>query len=206
MDPIRKTVLISLMSCTIGLASLPVHAQFFWLGFQAGEGVSWFSNPGQDNTKLSAGAGTSLAFFIRYGTRPYYQLACEWLYSTNQMKFEVNPGTTANDNIPFHSFKIPLTVGYEIIHKPRFKWRVGGGLFIGANTILSSNSFNFTEEDIQNPAYGVIGETGIQYLNFLVMIDYNYSLNRFFSQDASTYGVNVQSHLQILALKVGMQF
>jgi hypothetical protein len=122
------------------------------------------------------------------------------------MKFEVNPGTTANDNIPFHSFKMPLTVGYEIIHKPRFKWRVGGGMFIGANTILSSNSFNFTKEDIQNPAYGVIGETGIQYLNFLILIDYNYSLNRFFVKDASTYGVNVKSRLQILALKLGMQF
>ena len=92
MDPIRKIVLISLLSLSIGLASLPCHGQFFWLGFQAGEGVSWFSHPGQDNTHLSAGAGTSFAFFIRYGTRPYYQLAFEWLFSTNQMKFEVNPG------------------------------------------------------------------------------------------------------------------
>jgi hypothetical protein len=206
MDPIRKIVLISVFSLSISLASLPCRGQFFWLGFQAGEGVSWFSSPGQDNTHLSAGAGTSFAFFIRYGTRPYYQLACEWLYSTNQMKFEINPGTTAHDNIPFHSFKIPFTVGYEIIHRPRFKWRVGGGMFIGTNTILSSNSFNFTRKDIQKPEYGLIGETGIQYLNFLVLIDYNYSLNRFFVEDASTYGVNVQSHLQIFAMKVGMQF
>jgi hypothetical protein len=206
MDPIRKIVLISLLSLRFGLASSPCHGQFFWLGFQAGEGVSWFSNPGQDNSSLSAGAGTSLAFLVRYGTRPYYQLALEWLFSTNQMKFEVTPGMTAYDNVPFHSFKIPLTVGYEIIHKPRFKWRVGGGTFIGINTILSSNSFNFTQQDIQNPQYGLIGEIGIQYLNFLVLIDYNYSLNRFFAEDASTYGVNVQSHLQIFALKVGMQF
>jgi hypothetical protein len=206
MDPIRKIGLISLLSLIMGLASLPCRAQFFWLGFQAGEGVSWFSGPGQDNTNLSAGAGTSFAFFLRYGTRPYYQLALEWLYSTNQMKFEVDPGMSAHDNVPFHSFKIPFTAGYEIIHKPRFKWRAGGGMFIGANTILSSNSFNFTQEDIQNPAYGVIGETGIQYLNFLVLVDYNYSLNRFFAGDAGTYGVNVKSHLQIFALKVGMQF
>jgi Outer membrane protein beta-barrel domain len=206
MDPIRKIVLISLLSLFIGLASLPCRGQFFWLGFQAGEGVSWFSDPGQDSTKLSAGAGTSLAFFIRYGTRPYYQLGLEWLFSTNQMKFEVSPGLTAHDNVPFHNFKIPLTAGYEIIHKPRFKWRVGGGIFIGMNTILSSNSFNLKQEDIRNPVYGLIGETGIQYLNFLVLIDYNYSLNRFFAENASTYGVNVQSHLQIFALKVGMQF
>jgi hypothetical protein len=206
MNPIRKKVLIILISCSIGLASMPCHAQFFWLGFQAGEGVSWFSNPGNYNTRMAAGSGTSLAFFIRYGTRPYYQLALEWLYSTNQMKFEVKPGAAAHDNIPFHSFKIPVTAGYEIVHKPRFKWRVGGGMFIGTNTILTSNSFNFTSKDIQNPTYGLIGETGIQYLNFLLTMDYNYSLNRFFAEDAETYGVNVKSHLQIFAVKIGMQF
>jgi hypothetical protein len=206
MDPIRKIVLISLLSLSVLLTSLPCHGQFFWLGFQAGEGVSWFSRQAQDNTRLSAGAGTSMAIFIRYGTRPYYQLSFEWLYSINQMKFEVTPGTTAHDNIPFHSFKIPITAGYEIIHKPRFKWRIGGGLFIGTNTILSSNSFNFTRGDIQKPEFGLIGETGIQYLNFLVQIDYNYSLNRFFADDASTYGVNIKSHLQIFSLKAGIQF
>ena len=206
MDPIRKKVLISLLSCSLGFASLPCHAQFFWLGFQAGEGVSWFSNHEYKGTSLSAGAGTSFAFFIRYGTRPYAQLALEWLYSTNQMKFEVKPGATAHDNIPFHSFKIPVTAGYEIVHKPRFKWRVGGGMFIGTNTILTSNSFNFTSNDIQNPTYGLIGDTGIQYLNFLVVMDYNYSLNRFFAEDAGTYGVNGRSHLQIFAVKIGMQF
>ena len=206
MDPIRKIVLISLMSCSIGLASLPCRAQFFWLGFQAGEGVSWFSKPENNGTSLAAGAGTSFAFFLRYGTRPYAQLAFEWLYSTNQMEFEVKPGATAHDNVPFHSFKIPITAGYEIVHKPRFKWRAGGGMFIGTNTILTSNSFNFTWNDIQNPTYGLIGETGIQYLNFLVSMDYNYSLNRFFAEDAGNYGVNVKSHLQIFAVKVGMQF
>jgi len=206
MDSFRKIMLILLLSLSIGLASLPCRGQFFWLGFQGGEGVSWFSHPGQGNTQLSAGAGTSFGFFMRYGTRPYYQLGVEWLYSTNQMKFEVRPGTTANDNIPFHNFKIPFTAGYEIIHKPRFKWRTGGGMFIGKNIILPSNSLNFTLSDIQNPQYGLIGETGIQYLNFLVLVDYNYSLNKFFAENASTYGVDVKSHLQIFALKVGMQF
>jgi len=206
MDPIRKILLTSLFSLFMGIASLPCRGQFFWLGFQAGEGVSWFSKAGQDSTHLSAGAGTSFGFFIRYGTRPYYQLGLEWLFSTNQMKFEVKPGTTAHDNVPFHNFKIPIIVGYEIIHKPRFKWRIGGGMFIGWNSILSSNSFNFTQEDIRNPQFGLIGETGIQYLNFLVLFDYNYSLSRFFAEDGKTFGANVSSHLQIFALKVGMQF
>jgi hypothetical protein len=206
MDPIRKTVLILVLFVSVSLASLPCRGQFFWLGFQAGEGVSWFSHPGQGNTRLSAGSGTSLGIFLRYGTRPYYQLAFEWLYSTNQMKFEVKPGMTAHDNVPFHSFKLPLTAGYEIIHHPRFKWRAGGGMFIGTNTILSSNAFNLTRDNIQKPEFGVLGETGIQYLNFLVLIDYNYSLTRFFEENAGSYGVNLQSHLQIFALKVGMQF
>jgi hypothetical protein len=206
MDPTRKILMISLLLVTMGLPTSTARGQFFWLGFQAGEGVSWFSSPGQESSLLSAGAGTSFGFFVRYGSRPYYQLAVEWLFSTNQMKFEVAPGSVAHDNVPFHNFKIPLTAGYEIIHKPRFKWRVGGGMFVGINTILSSNSFHFTEEDIRNPQLGLIGETGIQYLNFLVLIDYNYSLNRFFSKNANTYGVDIRSHLQVFSLKVGMQF
>jgi hypothetical protein len=206
MNPVKRILITSLLLLFTGLASLTCRGQFFWLGFQAGEGVTWFSDPGHDHTQLSPGAGTSFGFFVRYGTRPYYQLAVEWLFSTNQMKFEVRPGTTAHDNVPFHNFKIPLTAGYEIIHRPRFKWRVGGGLFIGTNTVLSSNSFNFTREDIQKFQFGVIGETGIQYLNFLFLVDYNYSLNRFFAGDATTYGFNVRSHLQVFSLKVGMQF
>jgi hypothetical protein len=206
MRKIRKIFLSILFSAVISLLSSPCHGQFFWLGFQAGEGVSWFSNPGHDNTYLSPGAGTSFGLFVRYGTRPYFQLGVEWLFSTNQMKFEVKPGTTAHDNVPFHDFKIPLTTGYEVIHKPRFKWRVGGGLFIGWNTILSSNSLNITANDIQNPQFGVIGESGIQYLNFLFLIDYNYSVTRFLNKDAASQGVNVNSRLQIFALKIGMQF
>jgi hypothetical protein len=206
MKLMRKILFQSLLMLLLVLPSKPGHGQFFWLGFQAGGGVSWFSVAGQDSTKLSAGAGTSLALFIRYGTRPYYQLAFEWLFSTNQMKFEVTPGKTAHDNVPFHNFKIPVSVGYEIIHRPRFKWRAGGGMFIGWNTMLSSNSFKFNSEDIRNPQFGVTGETGIQYLNFLVLIDYNYSLSRFFAKDAGSYGVDVHSHLQIFSLKIGMQF
>ena len=105
MDPIRKTVLISLLSLFIGLASLPCQGQFFWLGFQAGEGVSWFSHQDQDNIQLSAGAGTSISIFLRYGTRPYYQLAFEWLFSTNQMKFEVT-------QVP-----LPMTMFRSIVSK-----------------------------------------------------------------------------------------
>jgi hypothetical protein len=206
MVPIKKILLTSLLFLAFELTALCSQGQFFWLGFQAGEGVSWFSDPGKGSVKLSEGAGTSLGFFARYGTRPYYQLACEWLISANQMKFEVTPGSAMHDNVPFHNFKVPFTAGYEIIHKPRFKWRVGGGLFIGTTVILSSNAFDFSQNDIRNPLFGVTGETGIQFMNFLVLVDYNYSLTRFFAENASTYGINVRSHLQIFALKVGMQF
>jgi hypothetical protein len=122
------------------------------------------------------------------------------------MKFEVRPGTSGHDNVPFHSFKVPLIAGYEIIHKPRFKWRFGGGVFIGTNTILSSNNFNFTGSDVRNPQFGLTGESGIQYLNFLLLVDYNYYLSRFFAKDARIYGVNSRSHLEVFSLKVGMQF
>lgn len=206
MKPIKKALLISLLLLITTFASVTCRGQFFWLGFQAGGGVSWFSHPEQDSTLLSAAAGPGFGFFLRYGSRPYYQLGVEWYYSTNQMRFQVTPGTSVHDNVPFHNFRIPLTAGYEIVHLPRFKWRAGGGVFIGWNTILSDNDFDYDWEDIRNPQFGLTGETGIQFLNFLVQADYNYFLSRFFSKDAETYGVNITSHLQVFSLKVGMQF
>ncbi len=95
MDPIRKIILISWLTLSSGLITLPCRGQFFWLGFQAGEGVSWFSRSGTGQHPLVSRCRDKFGFFMRYGTRPYYQLAFEWLFSTNQMKFEVNPGTTA---------------------------------------------------------------------------------------------------------------
>jgi hypothetical protein len=205
MKPKYSTFII-LIFLLMGLSPLNSRGQVFWLGFQAGEGVSWFSNPGKDSTTLSAGMGTSLGGFMRFGTRPYYQVAFEWLRSTNQMKFEIVPGSALNDNVPFHNFKMPVTAGYEIIHTPRFKWRVGGGVFIGTTFMLSTNAFGFTQEDVRNPQFGVIGATGIQYMNFLVLVDYNYSLTKFFAKDVNAYGANIRSHLQIFSLKAGLQF
>jgi hypothetical protein len=202
----RNSFLIILLFLLLGFCSMNCRGQVFWLGFQVGEGVSWFSNPGKDSTMLSAGMGASLGGFMRFGSRPYYQLAFEWLRSTNQMKLQIVPGSSVHDNVPFHNFKMPVTAGYEIIHTPRFKWRAGGGLFIGTTFMLSSNAFGFKQQDIRNPQFGVIGETGIQYMNFLVLVDYNYSLTRFFANGVNEYGANVNSHLQIFALKVGLQF
>lgn len=206
MNPIKKILLTVLLVLAMGLTYQESRGQFFWLGFQAGEGVSWFTNPGIDSVMLSEGSGTSLGFFIRYGTRPYYQVAFEWLTTNNQMQILVEPGLTVKDNVPLHNFKVPFTAGYEIIHKPRFKWRVGGGFFIGPTVPLSSNAFNFSRNDFRNPQFGLIGETGIQYMNFLILVDYNYSLTRLFSGNAGEYGINLHSHMQIFALKAGLQF
>lgn len=202
----KSSFLIIPLFLVLGMSSFQSKGQVFWLGLQAGEGVSWFSSPGRDSTLLSAGMGASLGGFLRFGSRPYYQLAFEWLRSINQMKFEIVPGSSVHDNVPFHNFKVPVTVGYEIIHTPRFKWRAGGGAFIGTTFLLSSNAFGFTQKDIKNPQFGILGETGIQYMNFLVLVDYHYSLTKFFSNNVNEYGVDVRSHLQVFALKVGLQF
>lgn len=82
----------------------------------------------------------------------------------------------------------------------------GGGVFIGTTFMLSSNAFGFKQQDIRNPQFGVVGETGIQYMNFLVLVDYNYSLTKFFAKGVNEYGANVRSYLQVFSLKVGLQF
>jgi len=204
----KKLTLLNKILLLFGLvlAGAESQGQFFWLGFQAGEGISWFTNPGVDSISLSEGNGTSLGFFIRYGKRPYYQVAFEWLTTNNQVRINVEPGVTKKSNFPVHSFKVPITAGYEVVHRPKFKWRIGGGFFIGPTVPLSSNAFNFNKSDFKNPQFGVIGETGIQYFNFLILVDYNYSLTKLFNKNAGDYGMNLDSHMQIFALKAGLQF
>jgi len=206
MKRMKKILLTVLLVLALGLFSNRSQGQIFWLGFQAGAGVSWFKSPGIDNNLTSKGTGVSLGFFLRYGSRPYYQVGFEWLRSANNMQYEVAPGLVFTDQVPLHNFKMPITAGYEFIHKPKFKWRVGGGMFIGTNLLFSTNVFEFAREDFRNPQVGVIGETGIQYMNFLFLIDYNYHLNKLFIGDVRELGVDFRSHMRILAFKVGMQF
>ena len=79
-------------------------------------------------------------------------------------------------------------------------------MFIGVTTMFSTDIYVFEKKDFRNPQYGVIGETGIQYLNFLVLVDYNYHLSKLFIGDIRELGVDFRSHMQIFAIKVGMQF
>jgi hypothetical protein len=203
----RKNILpVILIMLMTGISAFESRGQFLWLGFQAGEGVSWFTGTGTDSATLSEGTGTSLGLFIRYGTRPYYQVVFEWLTTNNQMQITMEPGHTVKDNVPVHNFKVPVTAGFELIHKPRFKWRIGGGVFIGTTVPLTSSAFNFSRNDFRNPQFGLLGETGILYMNFMIMVDYNYSLTRLFDVNAGKYGINLDSHLQIFALKAGLQF
>ena len=68
------------------------------------------------------------------------------------------------------------------------------------------NVFEIERNDMQNPQFGFIGGTGIQYMNFILDLDYQYHLSELFKGDEEDIGVDFGSHLQHISLKVGFQF
>jgi len=87
-----------------------------------------------------------------------------------------------------------------------FKWNVNAGASIGTVFLFDSNIFDFDREDMTNPQFAVIGGTGIQFMNFIVDVDYSYHLTDMFKADEIEFGENFGSHRQVIAVKVGMVF
>jgi hypothetical protein len=108
--------------------------------------------------------------------------------------------------VPFHKFEIKVRVVYPIVYKPMFKWHVNGGASIGTTFLFSDNNFEFERNDMTNPQVAVMGGTGIQFMNFIIDLDYSYHLTDLFKGDEEDLGVDFGSHLQVFALKVGMVF
>jgi hypothetical protein len=206
MKPIHKAILILLVALAAAFSTKSSHAQLFWIGANGGAHVSWFTSPGVDNAVVSAGAGYNLGFFLRYGKKPFYQVDIRWIRATNIILYEYEPGLIIEGEVPFHKFEIPLRVGYPIIYTPIFKWHVNGGPFLATTFLFSSNVFEFERDDMRNPQFGVMAGTGIQFMNFILDLDYSYHLTELFKGDEEDLGVDFKSHLQLISLKIGFQF
>ncbi len=202
-----KTV-FSIIVIGIALIVLPksAKAQLFWIGGNAGVNVSWFTTPKIDNAVVSSGVGHDIGFFLRYGKKPFYQVDFRWVRANNTLSYEYEPGLVIEDEVPFHQFKIPIRVGYPIIYTSMFKWHVNGGPFIASTFLFSSNTFEIERDDMRNPQFGVIAGTGIQFMNFIIDVDYSYHITQLFKGDEEDLGVDFDAHLQLITLKVGFQF
>ena len=183
-----------------------LKGQVFWLGFNGGATYSWFDSPKVDNLVTADGYGWNLGFFAKYGKRPFYQLGLHWTRAQIDMKLNLAEDYVIEDKVPFHNFDLHMKVGYEIIRRPIFKWHVNAGPFIGRTFLFSSDVFEIERNDMQNPQFGFIGGTGIQYMNFILDLDYQYHLSELFKGDEEDLGVDFGSHLQHISLKVGFQF
>ena len=205
MKLVKKYSLVLLVG--IMLFSIPKSSkgQLFWLGFNGGINMNWFTTPNIDNQILSSGTGWDLGFFLKYGKKPFYQLEFRWLRGGNVIDVAVSD-TIISGAVPFHQFSIPVKVGYPIVYKPMFKWNVSGGASIGTTFLFSDNNFEFQRKDMRNPQIAVIAGTGIQFMNFILDVDYSYHLNDLFVGDQRDFGVNWGEHLQVITLKVGMVF
>lgn len=182
------------------------QGQVFWLGLNGGATYSWFTSPKADNLVTAGGYGWNLGFFMKYGKRPFYQLGLYWTRAQMDVKYNLTDDYAIADKVPFHNFDLHLKVGYEIIRNSKFKWHVNAGPFLGRTFLFSTNIFEFEQDDMRNPQYGVVGGTGVQYLNFIIDLDYQYHMSQLFKGDEEDLGIDFGSHLQHLSLKVGFQF
>ena len=181
-----------------------VQGQVFWLGVNGGATYSWFSSPKSENVITGNGYGWNLGFFMKYGKRPFYKLGFYWTRAQTDLSVKYSNDLIIKDNVPFHKFDLMLKVGYEIIYKPKFKWHINAGPFIGTSFLFSSNKFDISRDDVQNLQWGLEGGTGIQFMNFIIDLDYYYNINHLFTE--KEIDLELGSHMQHISLKVGFQF
>jgi hypothetical protein len=205
-----KKYLIQLV-CVLffGVVFLPAaKSQVFYIGFQAGPTYSWYTSPPSDIVLSSKGWGHNIGFFLRYGKRPFYQIGFDWTRDDNDFSAEFPEfGVKLEDKVPFHNFDFSVKVGYELIQTPYFKWSVFAGPFIGRSLLFKTNDFDFEKTDFINPQYGLITGTGFQITNFIISFDYNLHLSGLFTPvEVDGFDVDFSGKLQIVSIKVGMQF
>jgi hypothetical protein len=206
MKHIKKIPVIVIIGLAMIFITKSSSAQLFWIGVNGGTQIEWFTTPKIDNAVLSAGAGWNLGFFLKYGKKPFYQAEFRWMRASNLVSYEYEPGKFIEGEVPFHKFEIPVKVGYPFIYHPKFKWHVNGGASIGTTFLFSSNEFEFERNDMKNPQVAVITGTGIQFMNFILDLDYSYHLTQLFKGDEEDLGVDWGEHLQVISLKVGLVF
>ena len=178
-------------------------SQSMYIGVNAGMVNSQVYSLDTDNSFTSEGWGYNFGFYMRYGKRPFYQLGLDWLRSNNETT-SVDNGNTLTGSVPLHRFDINLKLGYEIVHRPIFKWEALIGPFIGKTRMCSSDIFSFNENDFKGPQYGFIVGTGIKFTYLVFDVEYSYHLSQLFADGYST--TNPDTHIETLAFKVGFQF
>ena len=201
----RYIVIILLMGLFL-TAGKEARSQVFWLGLNGGATHSWFSSPKANDLVTGEGWGWNLGFFVRYGKRPFYQAGIYWTRAKNHMKYYWDPSIVFEDDVPFNNFDIIVKTGYEIIRKPIFKWHVNAGPFIGTSFLFSTNTFEIESDDMKNPQFGFNTGTGIQFMNLIIDVDYQYHLTELFLGDEADLGIEFGSHMHHITLKVGFIF
>lgn len=206
MNALKKIVIVMILGLMGTLMARPAQAQMFWIGGNTGMQIDWFGSPGYDNKVTSEGLGYNLGFFLRYGKKPFYQLEFRWNRAFNYLRDTEIPGVVLEDYVEFHKFDIPIRVGYPIVYTPMFKWHVNAGPFISTTFLFSSDEFEIERDDMRNPQFGILGGTGIQFMNFILDVDYSYHLTELFKGDEEDLNVDFKSHMQVISLRVGFMF
>jgi Outer membrane protein beta-barrel domain len=206
MKILKRSFITIVLGIALALIANPSRAQMFWLGFNGGYQYNWFKSPKIDNQVTGESGGWNLGFFLKYGKRPFYQVEFRWMRALNTVTDSYDTEVPVVGDVPFHEFDMPVKVGYTIIDNPLIKWHVNGGVSIGTVFLFSTNIYEFERKDMTNPQFSAIGGTGIQFMNFIVDLDYTYHITDMFTGDEKQFGESFGSHLQVIAVKVGMVF
>lgn len=214
MKNIKHTVVLFCAALLLVPAVKQTQAQIFYIGVNGGAVYSWFDSPKlqdlfQSEDPISSdGWGWDLGFFLRYGSRPYFQAGFDWTRSMNDFRVHIGDQEVLNDRISFHNFDFSFKVGYDFIHLPMFRFKAHAGPFIGRSLLFSSDEIIFNKTDFRNPQWGFIAGTGIQFTNLTVDFEYSYHISDLFKPVDLGGGEQLKfgSHLQLITLKVGLIF
>ncbi len=196
----KRTLL--LLSIILALAASTARAQYLSIGAQVGPNVSGFNSPNLDNIVTGRGVGYQLGFFVRFGYRLYYELDFNWIRAETDIRVDLG-SIIVEDKVPLHNFDLTAKVGYQLVRKEKFRWRVNSGPFLAWPALFSTNVFQFEGSDLRRPQWGMQFGTGIDYKRFNFDIDYNLHISLLFKGAEEDLGSAYGSRLHVILFKFG---
>ena len=174
----KKLTIAIFFTIVFCLFLLPIKAQSaFSLGIKAGVNLSNFIK----ETDFEVGADAGI--FIRAGKMFYFQP--EVLYSFRSTTFDdIVDEAEENFKVNEHLIDIPLLLGFKIVNKDNFNFRIFLGPRIGLRV---GSDYSDIDSLIGYAQWGGRAGIGIDFWRFTLDFNYDISATKFKNADANTF-------------------
>ncbi|WP_113925007.1 outer membrane beta-barrel protein [Cognataquiflexum aquatile] len=162
----KSLVTLFILMATVGSA-------FAQSSFKLGAGLNFTNISGtldDANGQMGWQAGAS----VELGNKFYVEPGIFYM-TRNVESTSINDGVSSLSDAKFRGFRIPLSIGYNILGNTdsSFGFRVFGG---GSAFILSSVSDGYAISDFNNPEWGVFAGVGADISIIFIDLSYQWSL------------------------------